>query len=90
MSALRVQIRDLKAHLSRYLAEARAGRAIEVTSHRKVVARITGIPDTVTTGMADWLASGAAQWRGGKPAGARLHLSPGGKSLAQLLDDERG
>jgi prevent-host-death family protein len=91
MSVLRVQVRELKAHLSRYLAEVRAGRAVEVTYHRKIVARIIGVPEaSAGSGLASWVASGAGEWHGGKPRGARLQLSPGGRSMADLVHDDRG
>ena len=85
-----VSIRELKAHLSRYLAEARAGREIRVTSHRKEIARITGVPETHHDGLARLVASGQAQWRGGKPAGAQIRISDQGRSLAEMVLRQRG
>lgn len=88
--SITVQVRDLKAQLSRYLARARAGEVLEVTSHRRVIARVTGVPDAASRGLAGLLASGAAVWRGGKPAGAEIHLSSGGISLADTVAQDRG
>ena len=85
-----VSIRELKAHLSQYLAEARAGKVIRVTSHRKEIARITGVPDTQDDGLARLLAAGEARWRGGKPAGARIKISDQGEPLATIVRRERG
>ena len=85
-----VSIRELKAHLSQYLAQARAGKVIRVTSHRKEIARITGIPDTQDDGLAHLLAAGEASWRGGKPAGARIRLSDQGESLSAIVLRQRG
>ncbi len=48
----RVPIREFKARLSHYLAKARASGVIEVTSHRKVVARVTGVPPDAGEGTA--------------------------------------
>ena len=39
--ASQVSVRDLKTHLSEWLARAQAGEVVEVTSHRKPIARIT-------------------------------------------------
>jgi antitoxin (DNA-binding transcriptional repressor) of toxin-antitoxin stability system len=61
-------IRELKAGLSRILAQAHAGEVIEVTSHDRLIARIVGIPDTGEAGLHGLVASGAAAWSGGKPA----------------------
>ena len=39
--ASQVSVRELKTHLSEWLARAQAGEVVEVTSHRKPIARIT-------------------------------------------------
>jgi len=85
-----VSIRELKAHLSRYLSEARAGKEIRVTSHRREIARIIGVPEAHDDGLARLLATGQAQWRGGKPAGAQIRISDRGQSLAEIVLRERG
>lgn len=85
-----VSIRELKAHLSRYLAEARAGKVIHVTSHRKEIARITGVPDTQDDGLTRMLATGEAHWHGGKPAGAEIRLSSEGDSVSEIVLRDRG
>ena len=85
-----VSIRELKAQLSHYLAQARAGQVIRVTSHRKEIARIIGVPDTRHEGLDCLLAAGEARWRGGKPAGARIKLSEKGEPLSSIVLRERG
>jgi prevent-host-death family protein len=84
-----VSIREFKAHLSRYLTQARAGQPIAITSHRKVVARVIGVPPPATDGVAALLASGAGQWSGGKPLGAELSLSDTGRSVSALVLEDR-
>lgn len=86
---MQVSIRELKAHLSRYLSVAGEGRPIDVTSHRKVVARIVGVPPS-GEGTARLLAGGDAQWGGGKPAGAAIQLSAGGRRVSELVLEDRG
>ena len=82
---------QLKAGLSRYVARARAGEVIEVTSHDKPVARIVGIPATEPLGVARLIARGAAQWRGGKPAPQpAVRLLAGGKALSEMVREDRG
>ncbi|MFM7264994.1 MAG: type II toxin-antitoxin system Phd/YefM family antitoxin, partial [Cyanobium sp.] len=39
--ASQVSVRDLKTHLSEWLTRAQSGEVVEVTSHRKPIARIT-------------------------------------------------
>ena len=85
-----VSIRELKAQLSHYLAQARAGQVIRVTSHRKEIARITGVPETQDDGLARLLNAGEARWRGGKPIGARIKLSEKGEPLSSIVLRERG
>jgi prevent-host-death family protein len=72
---MHVGIRELKARLSRILAQARAGEVIEVISHNRPIARIVGIPDTCEAGLRGLVASGAAAWSGGKPAFAPRYRS---------------
>jgi len=43
---------------------------IELTSHRKIVARIVGVPQHGSAGLDRLVATGAASWSGGKPKGA--------------------
>ncbi len=91
MASHRVPIREFKARLSHYIAQAAAEYGvIEVTSHKKVVARVTGIPANAPEGVAALIASGAATWGGGKPVGATIRLSGGGRSLSDLVLDGRG
>jgi prevent-host-death family protein len=88
---MRVAIHDLKRSLSRYLARARAGEAIEVTSHDKPVARIVGIPTGQDAGVAGLLASGAARWSGSKPAlQPPVVLPERGRPLADAVVEDRG
>ena len=86
---MNVSVRELKSHLSKYLNQARAGQTIEVTSHRKVVARIIGVPETPNEGIARLVASGAATWSGGKPSGAALQLKATDKTVASLVLEDR-
>lgn len=87
---MQVSIRELKAHLSRYLAQARQGTALEITSHRRVVARVTGVPESGTSILGDLIARGAAQWDGNKPQGAHIALSKGGNPLSRIVVEDRG
>jgi prevent-host-death family protein len=87
---MQVSIREFKTHLSKYLTRARAGQPIEITWHRKVVARVIGVPPLATEGLARLLATGAGQWSGGKPAGAEVRLSDAGRPVSALVLEDRG
>jgi prevent-host-death family protein len=85
-----VSMREFKSRLAQYIGQARSGQSIELTSHRKVVARLVGVPPAETTGVARLLAAGSATWQGGKPAGAALTLSGHGKLVSAMVLDDRG
>ena len=87
---MQVSMQEFKAHLSRYVGQARSGQLIELTSHRKVVARIVGVPPTDSAGVLCLLAAGVATWQGGKPVGAALRLQERGKLVSALVLEDRG
>lgn len=91
MTTETTSIAHLKAHLSRYLTKAREGTAIEITSHRKPVARIIGIPEQAPDGWARLIAEGRVSWGGGpKPRGAAIRLSEAPKSMSDIVIEDRG
>ncbi|MDP2786575.1 MAG: type II toxin-antitoxin system prevent-host-death family antitoxin [Pseudomonadota bacterium] len=87
---MEVSVREFKSHLSSYLARAQTGEELVVTSHKLPVVRVLGITDTPSPGISAMLASGEAEWHGGKPAGARIKLVPLGKSLSDMVIEDRG
>lgn len=87
---MEVSVREFKSHLSSYLARVRDGEELVVTSHKHPVARVIGLTASPHPGLAAMLASGQAEWHGGKPAGARIKLVPQGKSLSDMVIEDRG
>lgn len=87
---MKVSIQELKANLAKYVSHAQAGVVIELTSHRRVVALITGVPTTADPAVSRLLAAGAANWKGGKPKGSNLKIRSGGKSLSEMVIEDRG
>ncbi|MDO9394665.1 type II toxin-antitoxin system Phd/YefM family antitoxin [Methylotenera sp.] len=87
---MQVSIQEFKSHLSHYVGQAQSGQLIELTSHRKVVARIVGVPSTASAGVSSLLAAGVAAWQGGKPMGASLSLQKRGKLVSALVLEDRG
>jgi len=67
-----ISIHEFRLNLAKYIAEAQSGNVIELTSRRKVVARIAGVPKSGTFGVDRLLVDGVATWRGGKPKGSKL------------------
>jgi len=76
--------------MSRYVGQAQSGEVIELTSHRKVVAHITGVPKTDKKGLMKLVASGAACWQGGKPAGGDIKLNAHGHPVSSMAIEDRG
>jgi prevent-host-death family protein len=85
---MQVSIREFKARLSSYLNQAQAGEPLEITSHRKVVARVIGVSSS-DTGLNRLTSSGAATWAGGKPQGSCLQLKTKGATLSQMVLEDR-
>jgi prevent-host-death family protein len=85
---MQVSIREFKTHLSQYLSKAQAGQQFEITSHRKVVAKVIGV--STNTGLHSLTVSGAATWSGGKPVGSNLKLASKGTSISQMVMENRG
>ena len=84
-----VPIREFKAHLSRYLAEVRAGKTLEISRHRRVVARVTGVPDASDQGISRLLETGTGSWQGGKPHGGRVEVSASGVPVSEMILEDR-
>lgn len=87
---MQVSMREFKSHLARYVSQAQSGQLIELTSHRKVVARLAGIPPSDGSGVSRLLAAGVATWQGGKPNGAALVLQQKGTSVSKMVLEDRG
>lgn len=86
-----VAVRELKSSLSRVLSLAQEGEVIEVTSHSRPIARILGIPQQADVGLRRLMATGTLSWGGGKPRLAPpVKLARGGKSVSQMLLEDRG
>lgn len=88
---MQIAIRELKATLSRVLSLAQGGEIIEVTSHRKPIARITGVPDSADTGLQALIGSGAVSWAGGRPTFKPLPLRASkAKAVSDMILEDRG
>ena len=85
-----VSMREFKSRLAQYIGQAQSGELIELTSHRKVVARLVGVPSAESAGVARLLALRIATWQGGKPIGAALTLPGHGKLVSAMVLDDRG
>lgn len=88
---MQVAVRDLKAHLSRFLTRAQAGEAIEVTSHNRLIARIVGVPAEAAVALRAPIAQGALTWSARKPRlQPPLALAEQGTPVSQIVLEDRG
>ncbi len=84
---MQVAVRQFKAGVSSYLAQAQQGQSIEITSHKRPIARIVGLP---VTSLA-LLGHPAITWGGAKPSTPTpVTLSAGGLSLSNMVIQDRG
>ena len=90
MESMTVGIRDLKAQLSRYVQQAKAGAVVVVTERGHPVAQLTPIRPTVEQRLAELREAGLLDWSGQKlEALAPEAVAKGGKSVAELLLEAR-
>lgn len=92
--ASQVSVRDLKAHLSAWLARAQAGEVVEVTSHRRPIARITGLkqPDPASTNpLQRAMDAGVVTWNSKKPVlPPPMKLNDRGPLISDIVIEDRG
>jgi antitoxin (DNA-binding transcriptional repressor) of toxin-antitoxin stability system len=87
---MKVSMQEFKSHLAQYVRETKSGNILELTSHRKVVARLVGVPQAESVGISRLLAAGVATWKGGKPKGAALSLQTRHKTVSEMILEDRG
>ena len=92
--ASQVSVRDLKTHLSEWLARVQAGEVVEVTSHRKPIARITAVrpAEPISTDrLQKAIDAGLISWSGEKPVfPPPIKLSGKGKLISEIVIEDRG
>ena len=92
--ASQVTVRDLKTHLSQWLARAQAGEVVEVTSHRRPIARITAVkqPEPASTHpLQKAMDAGIVSWSGQKPVfPPPVTLRGEGKPISDIVIEDRG
>ena len=92
--ASQVSVRDLKSHLSEWLGRVQAGEEVEVTSHRKPIARITAVKQAdsgISSPMQKAIDAGVISWNGQKPnLPPPVKLRGQGKLLSDIVIEDRG
>jgi prevent-host-death family protein len=92
--ASQVSVRDLKTHLSEWLGRVQAGEVVEVTSHRKPIARITAVKPAdsgITSPLQKAIDAGLISWSGQKPVfPPPVKLRGQGKLVSEIVMEDRG
>ena len=92
--ASQVSVRDLKTHLSEWLARAQSGEVVEVTSHRKPIARITAVKHAdsrISSPLQKAIDAGLISWNGQKPnLPPPVKLRGQQKLLSDIVIEDRG
>jgi prevent-host-death family protein len=92
--ASQVSVRDLKTHLSQWLGRVQAGEVVEVTSHRKPIARITAVKPaepTSTHPLQKAIDAGLISWSGQNPViPPPVKLNDGGPLMSDIVIEDRG
>jgi len=92
--ASKVSVRDLKTHLSEWLARARSGEVVEVTSHRRPIARITAIKTAASASanpLQKAIDAGVISWNGQKPVlPPPVRLNDDGPLMSDIVIEDRG
>ena len=89
-----VSVRDLKSHLSEWLGRVQAGEEVEVTSHRKPIARITAVKQVAaapTSPLQQAIDAGVISWNGQNPViPPPVKLNDGGPLMSDIVIEDRG
>ena len=92
--ASQVSVRDLKTHLSEWLGRVQAGEEVEVTSHRKPIARITAVKPAAaapTSPLQKAIDAGLISWNGQNPViPPPVKLNDGGPLMSDIVIEDRG
>jgi prevent-host-death family protein len=85
-----VGVRQLKANLSKYLRQVKAGKTLVITEHGRAVGRLTPVTRPLSVRLADLRRAGLIEWNGKRLPRSRPAANVRGKkSVAQLLIEER-
>lgn len=88
---MKVSVRDLKNHLSKYLHIVAGGEQIIVTSHHVPLAKLVSIPRHENENLQSILQIEGISWNGKKPIGGEKRPSIQGKKTVSdyVLEDRK-
>jgi antitoxin (DNA-binding transcriptional repressor) of toxin-antitoxin stability system len=88
---MQVSVYELKNHLSQYLHKGQEGEKVIVTSHRVPLAISNPIPAAITKkiGLKKIFQLENVEWNGKKPKGVKQGLKIRGKTVAEMVLEDR-
>ncbi len=86
---MRVSVRELKDHLSKYLHSAQMGESIIVTSHHVPLARIVPISQSRNKDLQTLLQMEGVSWNGKKPTGNKNPSKVAGSLASDYVIEDR-
>lgn len=85
-----VGIKDLKNRLSFYLREVKKGEKILITDRNQVIATILPVErGEEDSKLLSLVKEGFASWRGGRPAGSQRPVKIEGKTVSEIVLEDR-
>ena len=85
-----VGIKDLKNRLSHYLREVKKGEKILITERDQVIATIIPVErGEEDSRLLSLVKEGFATWKGGKPTGSRHPVKIKGKTVSEIVLEDR-
>ncbi len=85
-----VGIRNLKNKLSSYLKKVKEGQVLRVTERGRTIAYITpAMANKEYEEIKSLVEKGMGSWKGGKPKGSDLPVKISGKSISQIVAEDR-
>lgn len=88
---MRVSVRELKTHLSKYLHQVKmSGKSVIVTSRDTAMAKLSPVPDADAPKLQQLAQNGVIRWNGKKPKGGRVRPKITGKTAAARVVEDRG
>jgi len=90
MAQTTIGIRDLKAHLSNYVQQAKSGNVVVITERGQPVARLTPIRPTIEQRLDELIEAGLLEWSGQRLSPSTPVIATrGNKTVAELLLEDR-
>ena len=85
-----VGIKELKNRLSQYLRKIKKGEKIVITEREKAIATIVPVERVnEDSQLLSLVKEGFAVWKGGKPVGSRHPIKIKGKTVSEIVIEER-